>query len=221
MKEDADLDIKQAIIEELIDEPGIDATKVDVSVNKGVVDLRGKVGTFYEKLTAEEAVYRVRGVKEVNNDITVEITADYQRTDAEIADAAKNALLWDSTVPDQNIKVEVENAWITLKGEVEWHYQKTNAENVVANLTGSRGITNNIKIKPNVETENPEDRIKKAMSRYAAIDEDQIDVKVQGNRAVLNGLVSNWTERKQAERAAWSTPGILEVDNQISITMTW
>lgn len=220
MKEDADLDIKQAIIEELIDEPGIDATKVDVSVNKGIVDLRGKVGTFYEKLTAEEAVYRVRGVKKVNNDITVEITADLQRTDAEITDAAKNALLWDSTVPDNNIKVEVENAWITLKGEVEWHYQKTNAENVVANLTGSRGITNSIKIKSNVETDNPEDRIKKAMSRYAAIDEDQIDVKVQGNRAVLNGLVSNWTERKQAERAAWSTPGILEVDNQISITMT-
>lgn len=216
MKEDADLDIKQAIIEELIDEPGIDATKV----NKGIVDLRGKVGTFYEKLTAEEAVYRVRGVKKVNNDITVEITADLQRTDAEITDAAKNALLWDSTVPDNNIKVEVENAWITLKGEVEWHYQKTNAENVVANLTGSRGITNSIKIKSNVETDNPEDRIRKAMSRYAAIDEDQIDVKVQGNRAVLNGLVSNWTERKQAERAAWSTPGILEVDNQISITMT-
>lgn len=144
MKEDADLDIKQAIIEELIDEPGIDATKVDVSLNKGIVDLRGKVGTFYEKLTAEEAVYRVRGVKKVNNDITVEITADLQRTDAEITDAAKNALLWDSTVPDNNIKVEVENAWITLKGEVEWHYQKTNAENVVANLTGSRGITNSI-----------------------------------------------------------------------------
>lgn len=220
MKADEDLNIKQEVIEELIDEPGINATKVDVTVNAGIVDLRGKVGTFYEKLTAEEAVYRVRGVKKVNNDITVEIQADFQRTDAEVADAAKNALLWDSTVPDQDIKVEVENAWITLEGEVEWHYQKINAENVVANLTGSRGIINNIKLKQNVETLDPEDQIKKAMSRYAAIDKDQIDVKVQGNRAILNGLVSSWTERKQAERAAWSTPGILEVDNQISITMT-
>lgn len=149
------------------------------------------------------------------------LSADFERNDADLADAATNALLWDSTVPDEEITAKVERGWITLQGEAEWNYQKTNAENAVRNLTGTRGVTNNITIKPNVEPQDPEEKIKEAMDRYAAIDSDKIDVKVQGTRAVLNGLVSDWSERKQAEQAAWSTPGIYEVENNISITMTW
>lgn len=221
MKEDEDKTVKERVIDELIYEPGIDATKVDITVDEGVVNLRGSVATYYEKLNAEEAAYRVRGVKDVNNNISVVLSADFERNDADLADAATNALLWDSTVPDEEITANVERGWITLQGEAEWNYQKTNAENAVRNLTGTRGVTNNITIKPNVEPQDPEEKIKEAMDRYAAIDSDKIDVKVQGTRAVLNGLVSDWSERKQAEQAAWSTPGIYEVENNISITMTW
>jgi len=215
MKTDATL--KKDVLEELDWEPSIDATQVGVTVKDGIVTLSGHVNTYSEKAAAEKAAKRVKGIKAVVEEIDVKLGGGYKRTDQDIAQSAVSNLKWHSSVPEDDLQVRVENGWITLEGKVEWKYQKDAAKNAIQNLMGVRGVTNLIEVQPTIEPTNVKQRIREALERNALTDADNISVHIEGSRVELNGIVQSWSEKKQAENAAWAMPGVSEVQNNLKI----
>lgn len=212
-----DSTLKQDVLDELGWEPGVDAAKVGVIVRDGVVTLSGTVNTYAEKVAAEQAAERVYGVRAVVQDLEVVPAGAGQYKDQDIAGAAINSLRWNTNVPDERVKLKVEDGWITLDGTVDWNYQKNAAKSAVQNLAGVRGVTNIIKVKPVIEPRNLKEKIRKAFERNAEIDADNVEIKVEGRKVVLNGHVQSWAEKRQAREAAWSAPGVTEVEDHIEI----
>jgi osmotically-inducible protein OsmY len=188
-----------------------------VAVKDGIVTLTGWVDSLIKKWAAEEAALRVRGVKAVANDIEVRLPADAERTDAHIAEAALHALKWDALVPSDSIKVKVSKGWVTLEGQVDWQYQRHDAEWAVRRLTGVRGVTNLLAVKPRGTPFELKRKIEDALVRSAETDARRITVDVEGSKVILGGSVRSWAERQQAERVAWSAPGVTSVDNRIAV----
>jgi osmotically-inducible protein OsmY len=211
----SDSEIQMAVLAELKWDARLQPNEIGVIVKDGVVTLTGWVDSYLKKWYAEDAVRRVSGVKAVANDIDIKLAGD--RTDADIAAAAARALQWDSMVPADKIAITVSKGWITLGGEVPWQYQKDDAEKVVRRLAGVKGVTNLITVKPQVTPVDLKKRIQDALVRNATIDAEKITVEVHGSKAVLKGSVRAWAEREEAERAAWSAPGITKVENQITL----
>jgi osmotically-inducible protein OsmY len=203
------------VLAELRWDPQIKANEIGVSVKDGVVTLTGTVDTYLKKWRAEEAAHRVAGVLAVANDIQVRIVGE--RTDTDIAAAAVNALQWNSSVPAAKVQITVENGWVTLKGEVEWQYQKQEAERVIRRLWGVRGVSNLITVKPSESPTDLKKKIEDALVRSAEVDAKGITVEVQGSKVILKGKVRSWAERQEAERTAWLAPGVTSVDNEITL----
>lgn len=215
MKSDASL--RDDIIEELNWEPSVDSSKIGVAVKDGIITLSGTVPSFIEKMDAEKAVKRVDGVRAVVQNIDVKLKSSSIRTDAEIAEVAIKNLKWNTNVPEENIFLKVENGWITLEGEVLWNYQKEAAKSAVKGLIGVKGVNNFIKVKSKIQPENLTQKIKNSFLRNASIDADNVKVEVIGNKAILKGTVQSWAEKRQAEKAVWSAPGIFEIENKLEI----
>ena len=193
-------------------------TQIGVSAHDGVITLSGIVDTYSKKLAAERAAQRVHGVKVVACDIEVKAGKLGKKTDTEIAEAVRNALRWNTAVNEDKIEVKVDNGWVYLDGEVEWKYQKTTAQSSVENLAGVRGVTNNISIKPSaIDTKDIKSKIAAAFHRHATLDSNAIRLEASGSKVTLKGTVISWAEKEEAERVAWSSPGVLTVDNQIEI----
>jgi osmotically-inducible protein OsmY len=211
-----DQEIQTDVLAELRWDSSVQASEIGVAVKDGVVTLTGTVDTYLKKWRAEEAAHRVNGVTAVANDITVRTLGE--RTDADIAAAAVNALKWNSSVPAEKIQVTVDKGWITLKGEVEWQYQKEEVERAVRRLWGVKGVSNLIVVKPLASPTDLKKKIEDALVRSASVDANNITVEVQGSKAILKGKVRSWAEKQEAERTAWLAPGITSVDNQIKVS---
>jgi osmotically-inducible protein OsmY len=214
----SDIELQRIVQDELAWDPSIDAANIGVTAKSGIVSLNGYVKSFAEKWTAEKAVQRVANVKAVTDELIVDLPGEHQRTDTDIARAALNSLEWNSLVPRDVIKVLVDNGWITLDGEVEFFYQKEEAEYAVRNLLGVKGVVNTIRIKPLVRPSDIRNKIEKALERAAELDAKKISVEANQGNVILRGKVRSWAERSEAEHAAWAAPGVTNVENEIRIT---
>jgi len=216
MKTDSQL--QQDVMAELKWQPAVHAAQIGVEVKDGVVTLAGEVGSYLEKYEAERAALRVHGVKALAIDMEVKLTALGKRTDADIARSVENALEW-MTLPTKNdVKVMVENGWVTLSGEVDWQYQRQAAADGVRNLMGVTGLSNQIGIKPRASSTVLRSDIEAALVRCAKADAQKITVQVQGGDVTLSGNVSSWSERNSAREAAWAAPGVRNVVDQMHVT---
>jgi osmotically-inducible protein OsmY len=214
MKKDSEL--QHDVLAELEWEPTVDAAEIGVSVEGGIVTLNGTVKNFPEKWAAEQAALRIANVKGVANEIEVRLIPDSERSDADIARSAVNALEWNTYIPHDRIKVKVQKGWVTLEGTVEWQYQKEVAANAVRHLVGVKGVTNLIGVK-SVASANVKEKIENALKRSAEVDAQRITVETVGDKVTLWGSVHSFAERKEVERAAWSAPGVSVVENHIMI----
>ena len=212
-----DKDLKQHVQNALDYEPGVDASDIGVSVDEGVVTLRGNVGSYREKIAAERVALRVYGAKAIANDLAVRLVSDYQRTDTEIAQAAVNALKWHTAVPDDRVTITVKNGWIALAGTLEWQYQKDAAGRALRDLTGVKGVTNDIRVQSRVKAIDVRDKIEAAFKRSAEIDARRVNVTAQDGKVILSGNVHSWAERREAEQAAWAAPGVSQVEDRLAV----
>lgn len=213
-----DQQLQQDVMDELKWDPILTASEIGVSVKHGVVTLSGYVNSYSKKIAAENAAKRVKGVSAVAEDIEVRLGLDDERNDTQIAEAALDALKWNSNVPDEHIQIKVENGWITLEGEAEWQYQKDAAANAVRDITGVRGISNLIMLTPKIDITVIEKNIRRALQRSADIEANNIDIKTIGNKVILKGKARSWAERNEIERATWSSPGVTEIEDELLIT---
>ena len=212
----ADMQLKKDVEDELEWDPKINAAQIGVAVENGAVSLTGVVDTYAEKWAAEDAAKRVSGVRSVAQDLTVRILGEHQHSDAEIAEAALNAVKWDVWVPS-TVKLSVQQGWITLEGQVEWNFQRDEAESAVRHLAGVKGVVNNITLKPTVSAAQVKERVKAALQRQATVDAQTIRVDTSGSTVTLSGDASTWQAVEDAADAAWAAPGVTDVVDNIRV----
>jgi osmotically-inducible protein OsmY len=213
----SDLELRQDVLDELEFEPSVNAAHIGVTANKGVVTLSGFVMSYAEKAAAERAARRVKGVKAIAEEIEVRLPSDIKRADDEIAARAIDILKWQVGLPAERLTVKVEKGIVTLAGEVDWQYQKADAEHVVHKLSGVIDVVNHIRVAAPLHASDIKEKIQKALQRSAEVEASRITVQTEGGRVVLSGKVRAWYERDIAERAAWSAPGVTEVQDHLTI----
>jgi osmotically-inducible protein OsmY len=212
-------DLQDQVIRELRFDPSIDASRIGVTTTDGVVTLSGTVPSYLEKLQAESAAKRVRAVKAVANEIQVQLPSAVKHNDTAIAQRAVDTLRWRSGIPAERIKATVSSGWITLEGDVNFHFQKQEAERAVS-LSGVLGVSNKIRVIALTEPK-PEDverEIRDALVRRARLEARSIDVRTEGSRVILEGEVDNWDEADEVESAAWQAPGVSDVQNNLRVS---
>ncbi|MEK1891014.1 MAG: BON domain-containing protein [Phyllobacterium sp.] len=213
-----DMVLRQNILDELEFEPSVDAANIGVSVENGVVTLTGHVPTYIEKNTAAEVVCRVKGVRGIAQDMEVRPAGSHRTADDEIAKRALNILNWSTNLPDGAVQVQVEDGWVVLTGTVDWNYQKIAATEAVRALAGVFEVTNKIEVKPHVSSFDVKRRIEDALNRHARVEPSDIRVMVDDRgKVTLEGRVKVWADRGLVTQAAWSAPGVKEVEDLLTV----
>ena len=212
-----DQQLQNDVEQELRWEPSIRAEQIGVSVKSGVVQLDGHVDSYFEKWAAERAAMRVSNAKAVASEIKVELPTSEVRTDEDIARTAVNHLEWNYSVPN-TVKVQVTDGYLTLKGTTEWQFQREEAERAVRPLKGVKWVSNEIKVIPRVNPVDVKIKIENALKRNAEVDAKHITVETSDGNVTLRGYVRSWSEREEAEYAAWAAPGVTKVDDLIVIS---
>jgi len=213
-----DLLLRQDILDELNFDPEVQAAHIAVAVDKGIVTLAGHVANYAEKLAAEAAVRRVKGVRAVAEELEVRIPNHKKTADDEIASRAADILSWDTAFPKDRIQITVHNGWVYLDGAVDWQFQRAAAQDRIAKLSGLVGVVNNLTIKNRPEVSNIRRHIEEAFRRHAAIDAEEIRVRVEDDgKVVLEGNVHGWSERAAAENAVWGVSGVTRLESNLHI----
>lgn len=212
-----DQELKQDVTNELRWEPAVNEAHIGVSVKNGIVTLTGHVPTYGESYGAEKAAKRVFGVNAVANELDVKLASDTRITDEDIAKNCVSALRAHSSVPDNKLKLVVNNGWVTIEGTVDWQYQKTAAENAMRYLIGVCGITNNVMLTPRASAADVKQKIEAAFKRSAEIDSKRINVETLNGKVKLRGQVRSWAEKNEAQQAAWAAPGVMSVENDLVV----
>jgi len=215
MKTDSDL--KRDVEAELAWDPQVRSNAIGVSVKDGVVTLTGHIETFSEKHAAERALRRVTGVRAIALELDVKLDPSHRRSDTDIAQSAEQALKWNTSVPLDQVRLTVDHGWVTLRGEMDWDYQRRAVEAVVRPLMGVMGISNEITIKPRVSQADIKHRIAAALGRQVERELKHMDIEVDGGKVTLRGKVNSWHERDAAQGVAWSAPGVRTVINELSV----
>lgn len=210
-----DNELQSQIVDELEWDTNLDASHITVSVKEGIVTLTGYVSSYIYKKNAERAAKRVKGVQAVVDDIELKLPGSGYCTDLEITEFALEMLRYHALVPKDKIKLVVDNGWITLDGEVDWQSQKIAAENALKYMVGIKGITNNVIVKPTIRVSEIKSKIQSALTRNAQLDANQITVSAVDSTIILGGYVRSLAEKDQAEKAAWSAPGVSKIENNI------
>ena len=213
----SDHKLRQDVLEELDFEPSLDASHIAVGVHDAVVTLSGSVPSYADKLAAERAAKHVVGVRAIAQNLEIRLPSDKKTADDEIAKRAADILRWRVGVPADRITIKVEKGVVTLGGQVDWQFQRKQAENAVHNLTGVLGITNLIRVSARPQTREIKDKIQQALRRSAELDASHVTVHAEGGTVILGGKVHAWYERDLAEQAAWSAPGVTDVEDRIEI----
>ncbi len=213
----SDYALKQDVLEELDFEPSVDAAHIGVNVSGGVVTLTGFVSSYAEKLAAERAARRVKGVKAIAEEIEVRLPSDKKLADDQIAARAIDVIRWRVGLPENRIQLKVEKGMVTLSGEVDYQFQKHDAQAAVHNLTGVTAVINELRVASPLQVSQVKDKIENALRRSAELDASQITVQVDGGKVTLGGKVRAWFERGLAEQAAWAAPGVTEVSDHIQV----
>ncbi len=212
-----DMQLQKDVMDEIKWEPSTTAAQVGVTASNGVVTLTGTVATYAEKWAIERAAQRVEGVQGLAEEITIKPFGIHVKSDTEIAEAALNSLKWHVWVP-KDIQITVAQGWVTLKGNVNWEYQRTAAYDAVCFMSGVKGVSNEITLKPSAQPAGIKSAIEKALVRNAEIDAGTVKVTADGGAVTLSGSVRSWNEKDQASSAAWNAPGVNSVRNDIEVS---
>ncbi len=212
-----DKQLQNLVIEALEWEPEVDAAHIGVAARDGVVTLSGIVPSFSQKVAAERAARRVKGVRGIAEELVVRWPSDKKQADDEIARRVLDVLDWDSSVPHERINVKVERGHVTLTGSVDWYYQKKRAEQDALRIGGVLGVPNAIDIRPSAVPTDILQKIDSALRRSAALEASRVHVAIERGTVKLSGTVRSYSERDLVEDAAWSAPGVLKVDNQLVV----
>jgi osmotically-inducible protein OsmY len=215
MKSDALL--RRDVEDELTCEPSVDAAAIGVAVKEGIVTLTGHVASYAEKVVAERTAARILGVKAIVTELDVKLLGAGRVNDEEIAQAVIDALSWNTLIPKDQIRVQVGSGWVTLEGDVDWECQKTAAYNAVWNLRGVTGVSNQVVVKPTSIHSAVKDHVESALRRRFGKRTGRITVETRRDHVILWGTVNSLAERDEAERAAWTTPGVCNVENHVSV----
>lgn len=211
----SDTQLRDEVQAELDWEPSIDAGQVGVTARSGIVTLTGHLNSYAQKAIIEDVVWRVGGVKAIALELDVALTPAQTRSDGDIALAVENALQWHVSVPERNLRVKVEKGWVTLAGEVDWDFQRMAAAQAVRPLSGVRGLSNQITLKPRATPADIGERVTAALKRHAQREARNIWASVSGSTVTLHGHVDAWSDRVEAQTAAWAAPGVTKVVNEI------
>ena len=214
-----DEELRRQVAAELCWDPQVDSKVIQVSTDSGTVTLRGTVDSLRQKQAGSRAASRVRGVIRIANELRVRIPREDQRDDDDLRGDVLEALMLDGSVP-MTVDAQAHDGLVTLTGTAQWHYQREEAELRTAEVPGVACINNAITLaQPDAgAASDAEAAIKAAFRRNAVIEADGLSVETSsGVVVIVSGTVSSWVSHDHALAAAWSAPGVTQVDDRIRV----
>lgn len=216
MKKSNDV-LRKEVMEAIKWEPILESNKIEVSVQDGIVTLGGTVDNYNQKKEAEHIIKDISGVKTIIDDVMVDLSYSAIRNDKEITNSVIKVLEEKWVIPNHRLKVTVQDGWVTLDGVLHWNFQRKAAENAIRYLEGVRGVIDKIIIEAEINNELEKLIVEKALKRSWILDIGNIKVRVDGKTIFLSGIVSSLLQKEEAEKIAWNTTGVWQVDNELFV----